>query len=45
MITKEDISQKIYAADVKNFGLLWEDCEQLLQQPGYHINFKIEKVS
>ncbi len=86
MITREDVSQKIYSylnhsisnsalvawaenalmddeadeqdaevisnalarlgvADVKNFGLLWEDCEELLQQLGYHLHFNLEKVS
>lgn len=86
MITKDDVSQKIFAylnhsisneelvnwaenammeedvdeknadvisatiarlgvADVKNFGLLWEDCEKLLKQLGYHISFNLEKVS
>lgn len=35
---------RLGVADVKNFGLLWEDCEQLLRQLGYHISFNLEKV-
>jgi hypothetical protein len=40
-----DALARLGVADVKNFGLLWEDCEQLLQQLGYHISFNLEKVS
>jgi len=40
-----EVLARLGVVDVKNFGLLWEDCEQLLQQLGYHINFKLEKVS
>jgi hypothetical protein len=40
-----DVLARLGVADVKNFGLLWEDCEQLLQQLGYHIRFNLEKVS
>ena len=35
---------RLGVADVKNFGLLWEDCEELLRQLGYHISFNLEKV-
>lgn len=33
---------RLGVADVKNFGLLWEDCEELLRQLGYHISFNLE---
>lgn len=28
---------RIGAADVKNFGLLWEDCESIMRDLGYEI--------
>jgi hypothetical protein len=32
---------KIGAADVRTFGLAWEDCEQLLSQLGYSAQINI----
>jgi len=29
---------KLAAADVKEFGLLWEDCEQIMHTLGYELN-------
>jgi hypothetical protein len=38
--TIRDVVARIGVADVRAFGLTWEDCEQLLAQFGYseHIN-------
>lgn len=36
---------RLGVADVKNFGLLWENCEMLLKRLGYQISFNIEKVN
>ena len=30
-----DVVARLGVADVRAFGLAWEDCEQLLQQLGY----------
>ncbi|MBA3648112.1 MAG: hypothetical protein H0W62_06110 [Chitinophagales bacterium] len=39
-----EVIARLGVADVQNFGLLWEDCEQLLSQLGYQIRFNLEKV-
>jgi hypothetical protein len=33
--TTRDVVARLGVADVRAFGLTWEDCEQLLQQLGY----------
>jgi len=37
-----DAVARLGVADVRAFGLTWEDCEQLLNQLGYsvHVNIK-----
>ncbi len=36
---------KLGLADVNNFGLLWEDCEQLMGQLGYKVKIEAALVS
>jgi HD-like signal output (HDOD) protein len=36
-----DAIARIGAADVRTFGLAWEDCEQLLSQLGYSAKIQI----
>lgn len=36
-----NVLSKIGLADVKEFGLTWEDCEDLLRQVGYRVNVHI----
>lgn len=35
------IVSKIGLADVKTFGLTWEDCETMLEKLGYHITVEV----
>lgn len=37
-----DAVARLGVADVRAFGLTWEDCEQLLQQLGYSAHVHIE---
>ena len=39
--TIRDIIARIGLADVRTFGLTWEDCEQLLTQLGYSTQVSI----
>ncbi len=34
-VTISTVVSRLGVADVRTFGLTWEDCEQLLQQLGY----------
>ena len=36
---------KLGLADVNNFGLLWEDCEQLMGQLGYKMKIEAALVA
>lgn len=36
---------KLGLADVNNFGLLWEDCEQLMLQLGYKMKIEAALVA
>ena len=40
-----DIAAKIGLADVRTFGLQWEDCEQYLNQLGYLVKIEFSKVA
>jgi hypothetical protein len=40
-----DVVARIGVANVNNFGLLWEDCERLLDQLGYKLNLDLSKVA
>jgi len=39
--TIRDVVARIGVADVRAFGLAWEDCEQLLAQLGYSAQVSI----
>lgn len=36
-----DVVARLGVADVRAFGLSWEDCQQLLQQLGYHADVRV----
>ncbi len=36
---------RIGVADVKNFGLLWEDCENIMEQLGFVIKVDVERAA
>ena len=36
---------RMAAADVKEFGLLWEDCEQIMSQLGYTLKVNVEQAA
>ena len=36
-----DIVSRLGVADVRAFGLSWEDCEQFLQQLGYKVHVEL----
>ncbi len=37
-----DVVARVGVADVRAFGLTWEDCERLLQRLGYSAHIRIE---
>jgi len=36
-----DVVSRLGLADVRNFGLTWEDCQEFLEALGYHANIEI----
>ena len=36
-----DIVSRLGVADVRAFGLTWEDCENFLDQPGYGVKIEV----
>lgn len=40
-----EVVARIGVADVKNFGLLWEDCDNLLHKLGYRLDIELSKVA
>jgi len=36
-----DVVSRLGVADVRAFGLTWEDCEQLLQRLGYRVRVEV----
>jgi hypothetical protein len=40
-----DVLGKIGLADVKQFGLYWEDCEQILNKLGYKFEINLVKAA
>jgi hypothetical protein len=40
-----EVVSRLGLADVKNFGLLWSECDELLQKLGYRLNFDLRKVA
>ncbi len=45
LITIRDIVSRIGLADVKAFGLTWEDCEEFLSRLGYQVDIRFSKVA
>ena len=43
--TIRNVLGKLGLADVNNFGLLWEDCEQLMEQLGYKMKIEASLVA
>ena len=43
--TLRNVLGKLGLADVNNFGLLWEDCEQLMKQLGYKVKVEAALVA
>jgi len=40
----KEITGRLGLADVRAFGLLWEDCEDYLNKLGYKVNIKAEAI-
>lgn len=40
----KDILSKLALADVRAFGLMWEDCEAYLKNLGYKVNVNAEAI-
>lgn len=40
-----EVAARIGVADVTNFGLLWNECDELLRKLGYELNFDLKKVA
>lgn len=43
--TARDIVARLGVADVRAFGLAWEDCEQVLMELGYGTEVRVFQVS
>ena len=42
--TLRDIVSRLGLADVRAFGMTWEDCEEFLSRLGYRVNVTVSKV-
>jgi len=42
--TLRDITSRLGLADVKAFGVTWEECESFLQQLGYRVDLKVTEI-
>lgn len=40
----KDILSRLALADVRAFGLMWEDCEDFLNNLGYKVNIKAQAI-
>lgn len=40
-----EVAARIGVADVNNFGLLWNECDEMLHKLGYELNFDLKKVA
>ena len=40
-----DIISRLGLADVKEFGLTWEDCEDFLSRLGYEVRVEVSEVA
>ena len=43
--TLRDIISRLGLADVKEFGLTWEDCEEFLSRLGYEVRVEVSEVA
>lgn len=43
--TLRDIVSRIGLADVREFGLVWEDCEGFLSRLGYRVRIEVSEVA
>lgn len=41
LLVVRDVVARLGLADVRAFGLLWEDCERMLRQLGYDVRLQI----
>ncbi len=39
-----DVVSRLGVADVRAFGLTWEDCEEMLNRLGCHVNIEISEA-
>ena len=42
--TLKDITSRLGLADVKAFGVTWDDCKDFLQRLGYHVDLKVTEM-
>ncbi|MDF9407615.1 hypothetical protein L7E55_04455 [Pelotomaculum isophthalicicum JI] len=42
--TLRDITSRLGLADVKAFGVTWEECESFLQRLGYRVDLKVTEI-
>lgn len=40
----KDILSRLALADVRAFGLMWEDCEEFLKRLGYKVNINAQAI-
>jgi hypothetical protein len=40
-----EVTARIGLADANNFGLLWEDCDEMLAKLGYKLHLDLLKVA
>ncbi len=43
--TLRDVVSRLGLADVKAFGIMWDDCEDLLLRLGYRVSLSISEAS
>ena len=43
--TLRDITARLGLADVKQFGLTWEECKEFLSRLGYHARVEVSEVA
>lgn len=39
-----EVISRLGLADVRAFGLTWEDCQEMLQRLGYHVTIQISEA-
>lgn len=39
-----EVISRLGLADVRAFGLTWEDCQEMLQRLGYHVSIQISEA-